>query len=235
MTSRWIMTLGMGLLAAVVVAEEAPTLKGSKDKLSYALGMDLGNQLRKISVKVDPALFGQGLKDALSGSKTLLTEEEVRATISELQAELKMMSFEAQRRADEIKAAEKNQKAGEAFMAENGKKEGVVTLPSGLQYKILKPAGGKKPAIDDTIICHYRGIRLDGTEFYNSYTQNQPTTFAVKGGVIQGWSEALQLMPVGSKWQLFVPPQLAYGDRGAGGKIGPNETVIYEVELLAIK
>jgi FKBP-type peptidyl-prolyl cis-trans isomerase FklB len=240
MKIRWMMVLGMGLLAAVVAAQDTPVLKSKKDKVSYALGMDLGNQLRKLSVDVDPVLFGQGLKDALSGSKTVLTEEEVRAAVSELQAELKQKQGEASKSIDDSKAelallAGYNKRAGDAFLAENQKKEGVVALPSGLQYKILKSGEGKKPTIDDTIVCHYRGTRLDGTEFYSSYTQDQPMTFVLKGGVIKGWAEALQLMPVGSKWQLFVPPQLAYGERGASGKIGPNETVIYEVELLAIK
>jgi FKBP-type peptidyl-prolyl cis-trans isomerase FklB len=129
--------------------------------------------------------------------------------------------------------AEKNKKAGEAFLAENQKKEGVVTLPSGLQYKILKAGDGKKPTLDDTVVCHYRGALLDGTEFYNSYKRNQPMTIQVKG-VIKGWTEALQLMPVGSKWQLFVPPNLAYGELGSG-PIGPNSTLIDEVELLSIK
>jgi hypothetical protein len=130
--------------------------------------------------------------------------------------------------------SEKNRRTGEAFFAANLKKAGVVTLPSGLQYKILKAGGGKKPKSDDTLECHYRGTLVDGTEFDNSYKRNQPATFALNK-TIKGWSEALQLMPIGSKWQLFIPPQLAYGDRGAAGVIGPNATLIFEVELISIK
>lgn len=229
MTRRWMMALGMVLLAGVAVAQDAPALKDQKEKLSYALGMDLGNQLRKMSIEVDPDLFGKGLKDALTGSKTLLTEAEVRAAVSEMQAALKLRVAQA-RKAE----AENNKKAGDAFLAENQKKEGVVTLPSGLQYRILKAGDGKKPTIDGTVVCHYRGTLVDGTEFDSSYKRNQPATFPVKG-VIKGWTEALQLMPVGSKWQLFIPPDLAYGERGAGTAIGPNATLIFEVELISIQ
>jgi FKBP-type peptidyl-prolyl cis-trans isomerase FklB len=130
--------------------------------------------------------------------------------------------------------AEKNKKDGEAFLAANAGKEGVVKLPSGLQYKILTPGTGPKPSATDSVVCNYRGTLIDGTEFDSSYKRGQPATFGV-GRVIKGWTEALQLMPVGSKWQLFVPAQLAYGDRGAGADIGPNATLIFEVELLSIE
>ena len=159
--------------------------------------------------------------------------------MSELQAELKRKQAEASKGTgtDDAKAelallASYNKRAGDAFLAENQKKEGVVTLPSGLQYKILKAGEGKKPALDDTVVCHSRATLLDGTEIYNSYKRNQPMTRVVKD-VIKGWTEALQLMPVGSKWQIFVPPQLAYGENG-GGPVGPNATLIYEVELISI-
>ena len=237
MAMRWMTVLAIAMVAGVAAAQDAPALKTEKDKVSYALGMDLGNQLKKLSIDVDPAVFGQGLKDALSGSKTLLTEEEVRAAVAGLQADIKRRIAETRTGTAEKAAlallAEKNKKAGEAFLTENRMKEGVVTLPSGLQYKILKAGDGKKPTLDETVVCHYWGTLLDGTEFYNSYKRNQPTTVAVKG-VIKGWTEALQLMPVGSKWELFVPSNLAYGELGSG-PIGPNATLIYEVELLAIK
>ena len=237
MAMRWMTVLAMAMVAGVAAAQDAPALKAERDKVSYALGMDLGNQLKKLSIDVDPAVFGQGLKDSLSGSKTLLTEEEVRAAIAGLQADIKRRTAEAMKGTSNqallALQAEENKKAGEAFLAENKKKEGVVTLPSGLQYKILKAGEGKKPTLDETVVCHYWGTLLDGTEFYNSYKRNQPMTIAVKG-VIKGWTEALQLMPVGSKWQLFVPSNLAYGELGSG-PIGPNATLIYEVELLAIK
>ena len=233
MFNRWIMVAGMGLLAGVAAAQEAPALKDQKEKLSYALGMDLGGQLTRQSVQIDPDLFLQGLKDALSRGKTRLTEAEARAAITELQNELKNKQAAAQ----SVKMAqegEKIKKEGEAFLAENKTKDGVVTLPSGLQYKILKEGDGKQPTLDDTVVCNYRGTFIDGTEFDSSYKRNQPATFPVKG-VIKGWTEALQLMPVGSKWQLFVPSGLAYGDRGAANVIGPNAVLIFEVELLSIQ
>ena len=213
--------LGAVLLAAQVSAQEPAALKTPKDKLSYALGMDLGNSLRKQSLEVDPTVFAQGLKDALSGGKTLLTEAETRAAIASLQTEIRK-NMVAQNKAQ-----------GSAFLSQNKSKEGVVTLPSGLQYKILKAGDGKKPALGDTVVCQYRGTLVDGTEFDSSYKRNQPATFPVKG-VIKGWTEALQLMPVGSKWQLFIPPDLAYGGQGPGS-IGPESTLIFEVELLDIK
>ena len=229
MAIRWTMALGVALLTGIVAAQDAPALKDQKEKLSYALGMDLGSQFKKQAVEVDPDIFVKGLKDALSGSKTLLTEQEARATIIELQSEMKKKQMAV---AKEL--GEKNKNEGEAFLAENKAKEGVVTLASGLQYKILKEGEGKKPMVDDTVVCNYRGTLIDGTEFDSSYKRNQPATFPVKG-VIKGWTEALQLMPVGSKWQLFIPSALAYGERGAANSIGPNATLIFEVELISIK
>ena len=229
MAIRWMLAIGMTLLAGAAVAQEAPALKNQKEKLSYALGLDLGNQFRKQSVELDADFLFRGLKDALSGNKALLTEEECRAVIVELQNLLRTKQAETEKA-----LTEKNKKDGEAFLSENKAKEGVVTLESGLQYKVLKAGTGKKPALEDTVVCHYRGTFLDGKEFDSSYQRNQPLTFAVKG-VIKGWSEALQLMPVGSKWQLFIPANLAYGDRGAGSVIGPNATLVFEVELVSIQ
>jgi FKBP-type peptidyl-prolyl cis-trans isomerase FklB len=233
MISRWTMVLGMGLLAGVAVAQDAPELKSPKEKLSYALGMDLGTQLTRQSVQIDADLLAQGLRDALSGGKTRLTEAEARAAITELQNELRSKQAAAQNE-KMAQQGEKNKKEGEIFLAENKTKEGVVTLPSGLQYKILKEGEGNKPSLDDTVVCNYRGTFIDGTEFDSSYKRNQPATFPVKG-VIKGWTEALQLMPVGSKWQLFVPSSLAYGDRGAANVIGPNAVLLFEVELISIQ
>jgi FKBP-type peptidyl-prolyl cis-trans isomerase FklB len=208
--------------------QDASALPTVKDKRSYALGMDLGNQLHALGIEVDPAVFARGLGDATSGGTALLTPEQVRAAISEMQAETKRKQAEAR-----TKGAAEAKLAGEAFLAENKKKEGVVTLPSGLQYKILKEGAGKKPTLDDTVVCNYRGTLVDGTEFDSSYKRGQAATFPLKG-VIAGWTEALQLMPVGSKWQLFLPPQLAYGERGQGAIIGPNSTLVFEVELMSI-
>lgn len=229
MRTRCMMALGVVLVSGLAAAQDAPALKSQKEKLSYALGMNFGNQLRELSIDVDPAVFGEGLKDALSHSKRLLTDEEVRAVIGAMQAELKQKQAEARRI-----GAEDNKKAGEAFLAENKKKEGVVALPSGLQYKILKEGNGKRPTEADTVMCNYLGTLINGTEFDSSARTGQPVTFKV-GGVISGWREALKLMPVGSKWQLFIPAELAYGERGAGNAIGPNATLIFEVELVSIQ
>ncbi len=158
-----------------------------------------------------------------------MDEDQVRAAISELQAEMKRKQAEIRKN-----GLHDGAQAGAAFLAENKKKEGVVTLPSGLQYKVLQAGTGKKPIIDDIAVCNYRGTLVDGTEFDNSYKRGQPTAFPLKQ-VIKGWTEALQLMPVGSKWQLFIPPELAYGQHGTGDTIGPNATLVFEVELLSIR
>ena len=210
-------------------AQEASSLKSENEKLSYALGMLFGKQLRAQALEPDLDLVVRGLKDAHSGSTTLLTEEAVRRVVNNLQSELKKNQIALRGK----KLADIKEK-GEAFLAANKAREGVVTLESGLQYTILKAGDGAKPTIDDTVISHYRGTLIDGSEFASSYKSNQPATFAVKK-VIKGWAEALQLMPVGSKWQLFIPSKLAYGERGAGRDIGPNATLIFDVELISIK
>jgi FKBP-type peptidyl-prolyl cis-trans isomerase FklB len=204
-------------------------LKTEKDKFSYALGMNLGSGLHKQSVDVDPAIFLRGLKDGLAAGKTLLTEQEAQATLVQMQNDLRK---KAQEKTQQL--AVSNKQTGDAFLASNKAQEGVITLPSGLQYKILKEGAGPKPAATDSVVCNYRGTLLDGTEFDSSYKRGQPATFQVNG-VIKGWTEALQLMPVGSKWQLVIPSDLAYGERGAGQQIGPNSTLIFEVELLSIQ
>lgn len=203
--------------------------KDQREKASYALGMNVGNGLRRESVDIDPTVFAQGLKDALAGGKTLLTDDEARAALMQLQQEVR-----AKQEAKMKQEADANQKEGDAFLAANKAKEGVVALPSGLQYKILTPGTGPKPTAADTVVCNYKGTLLNGTEFDGSEKHGGPATFPVSG-VIKGWTEALQLMPVGSKWQLFIPASLAYGERGAGGDIGPNATLIFEVELVSIK
>jgi FKBP-type peptidyl-prolyl cis-trans isomerase len=205
------------------------TLKTQKDKVSYALGANLGMNLHKQSVEVDPAIVLRGLKDALAAGKMLLTDDEAKAALMQLQAEVRNKQQEKMKVAGEL-----NKKEGVEFLAANKTKDGVVTLPSGLQYKILTEGAGAKPAATDTVVCNYRGTLISGTEFDSSYKRGQPASFPVNG-VIKGWTEALQLMPVGSKWQLFVPAELGYGDRGAGGEIGPSATLIFEVELLSIQ
>jgi FKBP-type peptidyl-prolyl cis-trans isomerase len=203
-------------------AAAAPlVLKTDKDKQSYAIGMNIGKSIHRDGVDVDPNILLRGMKDALAGGKTVLTDDEAKAIMTNLQADMRKQQ------------AEKAQLAGEAFLAENKTKEGVVTLPSGLQYKILTEGTGPKPTATDTVVCNYKGMLLDNTEFDSSYSRKQPLTIPV-GGVIKGWTEALQLMPVGSKWQLFIPSDLAYGPQQKG-PIGPNSTLIFEVELLSIQ
>jgi FKBP-type peptidyl-prolyl cis-trans isomerase FklB len=204
-----------------------------KQKFSYALGMNigtsLGGTLKTQAVEVDWSLVIQGLKDSTSGAKTRLTEQEEKAVLTEVQNEVRKQQTEKTK-----EASEKNKTDGEAFLAANKSKEGVVTLPSGLQYKILTAGTGPKPTASDSVVCNYKGTLIDGKEFDSSYKRGQPATFPVSG-VIKGWTEALQLMPVGSKWQLFIPSNLAYGERGAGAEIGPNSTLVFEVELLSIQ
>jgi FKBP-type peptidyl-prolyl cis-trans isomerase len=208
---------------------EVLVLRTQKDKISYAIGMNVGTNLQKQSVDVDPAILLQGLKDGIAGSKPLLTEDEARTLLMQLQEETRKKQAE---KAQQTGGANKTE--GDAFLTANKNKEGVVTLPSGLQYKILKAGTGPKPSAADSVVCNYRGTLINGTEFDSSYKRGQPLTFPVNG-VIKGWTEALQLMPVGSKWQLFIPSELAYGERGAGADIGPNATLIFEVELLSIQ
>lgn len=207
----------------------APALTTDRDKESYALGMNIAKGLKAQSIDVDSAILLRGIKDTLSGGKLLLTDDQAAAALTQLQAEVHKKQDEARK-----ELGDKNMKEGAAFLAANKTKDGVVTLPSGLQYKILTAGTGPKPTAADTVVCQYRGTLVDGTEFDSSYKRGQPATFPV-GRVIKGWTEALQLMPVGSKWQLFIPPDLAYGPNGAGGVIGPNATLIFEVELVSIQ
>ena len=226
--------LTMAMCAAVALsgaayAADAPDLKNDKEKLSYSIGMDIGGNLKRQSVEVDPDVLAKGLKDSYGGGKTFLTEDEARKTITDFQKTLMAKQAETMH-----KLAEKNKADGEKFLAENARKEGVKTLPSGLQYKEIAPGTGKSPKATDTVTTHYKGTLIDGTEFDSSYKRGQPATFQVSG-VIPGWIESLQLMKEGAKWQLFVPSNLAYGEKGAGREIGPNATLIFEVELISVK
>ena len=209
--------------------EGNPLFKTQKDRVNYAIGVNLIRNFKTQGVDIDLDLVMKGMQDAFAGEKLLLSDDELGKAIKLYQAEVRQV------RAKLItKTAEENRKEGEAFLAENGKKDGVVTLPSGLQYRIIQEGKGKKPAAADTVEVHYRGTLLNGSEFDSSYRLGHPATFKVKG-VIPGWQEALQRMPVGSTWQIFVPPPLAYGEKGTSGPIGPNATLIFEIKLLAIK
>jgi FKBP-type peptidyl-prolyl cis-trans isomerase len=235
MNAKWITVLSLGLVVtftAVGAQQQFQALKTEKELRSYALGMDIGNQFRKLSIDVDPAVFAKGLSDALAGGKTLMTESEAKQAIARVQNDFKSRQI-LPSVGPEAKVPVDARKAGDAYLAENRKKPGVVTLPSGLQYRILVKGTGRIPALTDTVVCHYRGTLTDGTEF-DSTNARGPATFAVNG-VIRGWSEALQLMPVGSKWQIFIPTELAYGAQGSGDLIGPGAALVFEVELLSIK
>ena len=205
------------------------TLKTQKDKISYAIGMNIGQSMKKDSLDLDPAIVSRGLNDALTGAKPLMTDEEAKTVMTEFRSEMMKKQQSAAQQ-----AGDSNKQAGQQFLATNKTKEGVVTLPSGLQYKVLKDGTGPKPTASDTVVTNYRGTLIDGTEFDSSYKRGEPATFPV-GQVIKGWIEALQLMPVGSKWQLFIPSDLAYGERSPGGEIGPNSTLIFDIELLSIQ
>jgi FKBP-type peptidyl-prolyl cis-trans isomerase FklB len=224
----WVVVVSV-LLFAVHSGAEEQTLKSQKEKLSYAIGVDMGNNFKKQSIDIDPDILSKGLKDALSGGKGLMSDEEILAVKNAFRQE--MMN---KQREETKKLAENNKKEGDAFLEENKKKEGVKTLPSGLQYKVITEGSGKPPKATDTVTVNYRGSLIDGTEFDSSYKRGQPATFPVNG-VIAGWTEALQLMKEGAKWQLFIPSNLAYGEKGAGGSIGPNATLIFEVELISVK
>jgi len=220
---------GVIALSGAAFAADAPELKTDKEKISYSIGMDIGGNLRRGSIEVDPDMLAKGVKDSYVGGKTLLTEDQARQAMEDFQKTLMAKKAEEMRN-----LSEKNKADGEKFLAENAKKEGVKVLPSGLQYKVITPGTGKSPKATDTVTTHYKGTLIDGTEFDSSYKRGEPATFPVSG-VIPGWTEALQLMKEGAKWQLFLPPGLAYGERGAGRDIGPNATLIFEVELISVK
>lgn len=218
------------LMASGCTAQEKKLeLNSLKDKVSYGIGLNIGKDFKEQEIDVDVNLLSRGIKDSLAGSEPALSEEQMREAFEAFQKEI-VAKQEAKSKA----AAEKNLKDGEAFMAENGKKEGVVTLPSGLQYKVIEEGSGKTPAASDTVTVNYRGTLIDGSEFDSSYKRGEPATFPV-GGVIPGWTEALQLMKEGAKWQVVIPSNLAYGERGAMPVIGPNSTLVFEVELIKVQ
>jgi len=215
--------------AAPAAKSAAPlVLKTPKDKASYAIGQNIGKAMKKDAVDIDPNLLARGIKDALAGAKPALTDAEAQAALQAFQNDMR-----TKMEAKAAMAGAANKQAGDAFMASNKAKPGVTTTASGLQYRVITEGTGPKPTAGDSVVCNYKGTLLNGTEFDSSYKRGQPATFPVTG-VIKGWTEALQLMPVGSKWELIVPADLAYGPRGAGQEIGPNSTLVFEVELLSI-
>ncbi|MBA3065249.1 FKBP-type peptidyl-prolyl cis-trans isomerase [bacterium] len=203
-------------------------MKTQKNKASYTVGWDIGTNIKSQGVDLDVELLTDGLEDALAGKKSLLTEEERRNTMQELSEELQKRQSEISR-----ESAGKNKTEGEEFLKMNLSKEGVKTTASGLQYKVIKKGTGAAPTKNDTVTVNYSGTLIDGTEFDSSYKRGQPATFPV-GGVIRGWTEALQLMKAGAKYELFIPSELGYGERGSGRTIGPNAVLIFTVELISV-
>lgn len=228
MATKWAMALVFLFVAAQANGDEAPVLKTQKEVLSYGIGVNIAKSFKKNEVEFDHDLLMRGLKDAFSGEKLLVPEKELRKAMNAFQGELRRKEAAAHR-----EAAVENKAKGDAFLAENKAKGGVVALASGVQYKILKEGDGRKPTDADMVECNYRGALLDGTEF-DGTEPGKPATLKV-AQLIAGWKETLKLMPEGSKWQIFIPPQQAYGHRGVGSDIGPNETLVFEVELLAVK
>jgi FKBP-type peptidyl-prolyl cis-trans isomerase FklB len=227
MKSVFVVVAGILLLAGQALGAEDKALESQRDKVSYTIGVISGNSLKQQSLDVDPDIMVKGIKDSLSGGKTLLTDQEMREVMTAFQKEMTIQQSEKRNA-----LAEKNKKEGEAFLAENKTKEGVKTLPSGLQYKVVEEGTGKNPKATDGVVAHYRGTRIDGTEFDSSYQRNEPATFKLDQ-VIKGWTEALVLMKEGAKWQIFIPSNLAYGENGAG-PIEPNATLVFDVELIKI-
>lgn len=235
---RSILTLmGVLLIASISFAQKktdkAPALKTQKDKVSYVVGYDLGSKIggdiKKQGLDFNIDAFVRGMREAISGTKATLPDSEMTSAMMAFQQSM----MEKQQTAARI-AGEKKEKEGTEFLAANAKKDSVKVLASGLQYKILREGTGAMPTANDTVTTHYRGRLLDGKVFDESYSRGEPISFPVTG-VIKGWTEALQLMKVGSKWELYIPASLAYGERGAGQMIGPNETLVFEVELIAVK
>lgn len=222
----WMM---LALVAALPGLAQAQAPQTDKEKLGYALGTQIGQDIKRNEIEIDADAFARAVKDALAGNKPVMTDDEIRTTLTDFQQKMRQ-----QQMAKFQELAAKNKKESDEFLAENKKKEGVVTLPSGVQYKVIKAGKGKKPMVKDTVVAHYVGTLPNGKEFDSSVKRGQPATFPLEG-VIPGWKEALPLMQEGAKWQVVIPPELGYGARGAGQEIGPNQALVFEIELLEVK
>ena len=211
-------------------------LKTEDDKVSYSIGFSIGSNFKKDELKMNLEIFQKGIEDGFTGGEQILNEQEIKDTMMAFQKKMmaKKQAEQMKQREERKKQGEANKEKGEKFLKENKAKQGIVTLESGLQYKILKKGTGASPKATDSVKCHYKGTTIDGKEFDSSYKRGQPATLALNR-VIKGWTEGLQLMKEGGKWQFFIPSELAYGNRGAGQNIGPNEVLIFEVELLGIE
>ena len=222
--------LALALLAgSATAADPKMTLKTDKDKVSYSIGLNIGRSMKTEGLDINPDALAAAMKDVFAGTKPQLTEEEIQTVMQNFQKEMM-----AKRSKSQEEGLSKNKAEGVKFLADNKAKPGVKTTASGLQYKVIKDGAGKTPKATDTVKTHYRGTLINGKEFDSSYKRGEPAEFPVNG-VIKGWTEALQLMKEGSKWQLFIPSELAYGERGAGQDIGPNSTLIFDIELLSVK
>jgi FKBP-type peptidyl-prolyl cis-trans isomerase FklB len=218
----------VGLLIVPVNAEEKKELT-NPEAVSYSIGFQMGIEFVKRGVVVDPEMIAEGVRDGLSGAEPRLSDEDMKARLSGLEAQVK----QAKQKEMEKQAA-KTLAEGEAYLAENGKKNGIVTLPSGLQYQVLQKGEGQSPKATDRVTVHYRGTFIDGTEFDSSYSRGKPITFLLDR-VIKGWTEGVQMMKPGAKWKLFIPAKLAYGEKGFGSRIPPNSALIFELELIFVE
>ncbi|MCE0724302.1 MULTISPECIES: FKBP-type peptidyl-prolyl cis-trans isomerase [Legionella] len=219
----------MGLAMSTVMAADATSLVTDKDKLSYSIGADLGKNFKNQGIDINPDALAKGMQDGMSGAQLILTEQQMKDVLNKFQKELM-----AKRSAEFNKKAEENKSKGDAFLSTNKSKSGVTVLPSGLQYKVIEAGTGNKPGKSDTVTVEYTGTLIDGTVFDSTEKTGKPATFQVSQ-VIPGWTEALQLMPAGSTWEIYVPSDLAYGPRSVGGPIGPNETLIFKIHLISVK
>lgn len=219
----------MGLMMSTTMAATTPALTSDMDKLSYSIGVDLGKNFKNQGIQINPEVMGKGLLDGTNGTQPLLTDDQVKQILAKFQQDLL-----SKRTAEYNKRAEDNKKKGEEFLAQNKNKSGVVALPSGLQYKVLTAGTGQKPGKEDTVTVEYTGKLISGEVFDSSEKTGKPATFKLNQ-VIPGWTEALQLMPAGSTWEVYIPSTLAYGARSVGGPIGPNEALIFNIHLISVK
>lgn len=230
MKMKLVAAAAMGLaMSTTMAATDAPALNSDIDKLSYSIGTDLGKNFKKQGIEINPEIMARGLQDGITGGKLLLTEQQMKDVLNKFQKDLM-----SKRTADFNKTSQDNKIKGESFLKDNKAKEGIVSLPSGLQYKIVKPGNGQKPAKEDTVTVEYTGRLINGEVFDSTEKTGKPATFKLSQ-VIPGWTEALQLMPAGSTWEVYVPADLAYGPRSVGGPIGPNETLIFNIHLISVK
>ncbi len=223
------MPVMVACLALSAQSAMAQTLSTDKDKLSYTIGADIGTNFKEQGIQVDPQVFLMGLQDGLDGKKLQMTDKEMQEVLKKFQSEMM-----AKKMAEFKDVASKNKKEGDDFLAANAKKTGVVTLKDGLQYKVIKAGTGMKPGKNDSVTVEYEGRLIDGKVFDSTEKSGKPVTFKVTQ-VIPGWTEALQLMNAGSEWEVYIPSSLAYGEKGVGGPIGPNETLIFKIKLVSVK